>query len=166
MEIRVLQTSDSPAFYELRLLGLQESPDAFGSTHEEASQTPAEEWARRCEPTADKFILGAFDDRLVGIVGLIREQRSKSRHTAFVWGMNVAPEARGRGIGRSLIRRLIEMARAMPGLEQVHLDVIPAAGPARDLYVSEGFETIALQPKALKVGEKYFDSEHMVLWLD
>lgn len=167
MEIRLLQDSDGDAFYRLRLAGLQKSPDAFGSTYEESAQTSAEEWGSRCAPTESKFTLGAFDEAgvLVGVVGFQREQRLKSKHTASVWGMYVSPEARGQGIGRSLIRELLGRARTMEGLEQVHLDVIGAAGPARDLYLSEGFEVIGAMPRALKLDGVYYDSEHMVYWI-
>jgi ribosomal protein S18 acetylase RimI-like enzyme len=55
-------------------------------------------------------------------------------------GIAVARPFRGRGIGRQLLRSLIEYARqhAHPGLS---LSVAPS-NPARDLYESEGFQKV------------------------
>jgi ribosomal protein S18 acetylase RimI-like enzyme len=55
-------------------------------------------------------------------------------------GLAVARGFRGRGIGRQLLRALIERARqlSMPGLS---LSVAPA-NPARRLYESEGFRKV------------------------
>jgi len=36
---------------------------------------------------------------------------------------------------------------------------------ARSLYLSLGFTTYGVEPRGLKVGERYFDDENMVLRL-
>jgi RimJ/RimL family protein N-acetyltransferase len=38
--------------------------------------------------------------------------------------------------------------------------------PARRLYRKLGFEPYGLEPRGLKVGERYLDQEHLVLLLD
>jgi RimJ/RimL family protein N-acetyltransferase len=37
---------------------------------------------------------------------------------------------------------------------------------ARNLYLSLGFKPFGLEPRAMRVGDRYFDEEHMVLSLD
>jgi GNAT superfamily N-acetyltransferase len=50
---------------------------------------------------------------------------------------------RGRGIGRKLLQALLEHARRLPGLREVHLTVAATQRPARQLYLHCGFEFAA-----------------------
>jgi ribosomal protein S18 acetylase RimI-like enzyme len=71
------------------------------------------------------------------------EGRAEERH---VWGMWVAPEARGRGIGRRLINAAIEFA-ADGGAERLTLWVVDDNEAARAVYASAGFrKTDTTQP--------------------
>jgi ribosomal protein S18 acetylase RimI-like enzyme len=107
-------------------------------------------------------IFGAFDNtQLVGIVGFDREQREKMRHKGLIWDMYVAPEYGGRGFGRQLLRAAVAFARTVSGLEHVLLTVVATNANARGLYVSEGFETIGLEPQTIKWAGQYFDEETM-----
>ena len=72
---------------------------------------------------------------------------------------------RGQGIGRALLVALLERIRACPGVEQVSLTVVSGQEAARALYRSLGFEPYGMEPRGLKVGDRYFDNEHMVLKL-
>jgi RimJ/RimL family protein N-acetyltransferase len=40
-----------------------------------------------------------------------------------------------------------------------------ANAPARALYRAAGFEVFGVERRALRVGDRYFDEEHMVLHL-
>jgi len=53
----------------------------------------------------------------------------------------VSPDAQGRGIGRSILRAVIEFARSYD-LTRALLEVRPSNGVAVHLYRSEGFEEI------------------------
>jgi GNAT superfamily N-acetyltransferase len=57
---------------------------------------------------------------------------------AFVDEIYVAPEARGRGLGRALLRAL-EAEASTCGVRQLHLEVERGNAGARELYVAEGF---------------------------
>lgn len=170
MDIRLLTESDAAAFAALRLHGLQESPDAFGSTAEEFRRSTPEQIKERIFPVGDppeRFVLGAFDVAgvLVGMVGLRREDGRKSRHKAFMWGMYVAPEARGQGIGKLLVQDLLRRAAQVPGLEIINLAVVTTQTAARRLYTSCGFQVYGLEPHALKDGDRYADEELMLVSL-
>ena len=60
LQTRLLTPSDLDAYRELRLLGLQESPTAFGSSYERESVQDAEFFAKRITATDDQWSLGAF----------------------------------------------------------------------------------------------------------
>jgi RimJ/RimL family protein N-acetyltransferase len=168
MRIRALEPSDVELFYPFRLRGLRESPEAFGSTFAEESVMSAEVRRSRFHCTDENFVLGAFgeDGQLIGVAGFYRETHLKLRHKGFVWGMYVSPESRGRGVGGALLTAVIERARALPGLEQICLDVVTVNEAARGLYLSQGFQVYALEREAMKQDGEHYDVEHMVLRLE
>ncbi len=97
MHIRALAPSDAAAFQALRLRGLRECPEAFASSYEEEVDTPLVEIEKRLQPKNDSAVFGAFkDSELLALVGLQREGMAKLAHKSFIWGVYVAPEARGR----------------------------------------------------------------------
>lgn len=60
---------------------------------------------------------------------------------AHVLNVCVAPEWQGRGLGRLLLRRLLDLAR-WHRVQQVFLEVRPSNPNAIALYLSEGFNEI------------------------
>jgi GNAT superfamily N-acetyltransferase len=165
MEIRLVTGADAEDFQAIRLRALRESPDAFGSTlAEEQERTTGELAARLSDPEAG-FVLGAAEagGPLVGIAGCRRESGRKRRHTAIVWGMFVAPEARGRGVGGELLDAVIARSRDWDGIEQLTLTVVPDVPAARALYLSRGFVPFGLEPRAMRDGARHFDLEYLRL---
>ncbi len=167
MFIRVLHESDAQPYQELRLSALQTNPEAFGSTYEREIQFTLEFVAERLRPSADKFALGAFDKAgaMIGMVSLVRESGMKTAHKANVFGMYVAQEQRGLGVGKALMRELIKMARGIEGLEQVNLCVVSNNDQAKKLYQSVGFERYGVERNALKFNDQYYHEDLMALRL-
>ena len=165
MNIRVLDESDARLYQQLRLSALRINPDAFGSTYEREVKFSLETVIERMKPTNDSFILGAFDDTgsLVGIVTFMRESGIKTAHKGNVFGMYIAPEMRGNGLGKSLMLELIKKSRACEGLEQINLTVVSENEFAKKLYNSVGFEVYGVERNALKYNGYYFDEDLMVL---
>ncbi len=159
--------ADAAAYRALRLRALAEFPDAFTSSVEEEAPR-AEEWSRkRLEPRQDHVLLAAFvNGVLAGTAGLERRPRIKERHKALLYGMYVAPEHAGRRIGRRLVDAILAEARRWPGLEQITLTVTRSNARAQRLYLDAGFITFGIEHRAMKVGDTYFDKEHMVLFLN
>ena len=153
-EIRPLGTDDAAEFHALRLRGLSESPEAFGMSFAEDVATPLEAVAERLTPSrapTGRVVVGAFiDGVLVGVVGCGQDARLKSRHRAVIWGMYVAPEARGRGVGRRLIDRVISEARTWPDVERLFLTVTERSHAARALYGAVGFQPFGREEDGLR----------------
>jgi ribosomal protein S18 acetylase RimI-like enzyme len=165
IEVRLLNDRDAAAYWHLRLEALEREPQSFGEAAEEHRQTTVEAAAERLATNPDdNFVLGAFHQgQLVGMAGFFRYQIAKARHKGRIWGVYVRASCRGQGIGRALLGALMERIKTCPGVEQVSLTVVSGQEPARALYRSLGFEPYGLEPRGLKVGEQYFDNEHMVL---
>lgn len=165
MTTRPLGAADAPAFRALRIRALRDHPEAFGRTPEEvdAVEALAARFAQDAGSEAE-VMLGAFDGpALVGVAGCHREPHIKHRHVAYIWGVYVAPERRGMGLGRRLVTAAIGHARGWRGLEYLWLDVTTTNEAARALYASLGFVTVAVKPRSLKVGDRYYDEALMVL---
>ena len=166
ISIRRLTPADAPAYRALRLRGLAEHPDAFTSSHDEEAAKPLSQSAHRLSPDSGDVLYGAFvDGALVGVVGWSRDARAKNRHRIKVVGMFVAPEHTRRGVGAALLAHLVDAARREPGVEQLVLTVTDSNAAARSLYERAGFHSFGVEPRAIRVGDTYYDKNHMVRFL-
>ena len=165
MEIRQLTPSEAPVYRALRLRALREHAEAFSSSHQDDEMLPLAATEKRLLPGEASRFWGAFDDgKLCGMVGLEREQRSKTRHKAKVVGMYVAPEQAGRGVGRALLDRLVAEAR-LSGVEVLVLTVTDGNRAATKLYEHAGFHSFGVEPDAIRVDGRSFAKRHMVIEL-
>ena len=166
MQIRRLTPADASQFQQLRLRGLHDAPIAFGASVTEQLALSADEIAARITPHADRGVFGAFvGEALVGTLGLGREGAAKLAHKGYIWGVYVAPEARGTGVARALMQAAIDFACAVPGLLQLNLVVYVGNAGAIKLYESLGFEVFGREPGAIMVDGVLYDDLHMRLEL-
>lgn len=162
--IRMLTAADAAGYHQLRIRSLREHPEAFGMAAEEEEATSLEEAAAKYLQVPESPTFGAFrDGRLVGIANLWRNPRIKSRHRAMLTGMYVAPEVRGSGLGQALVDAVLKFARSSDGLEDVVLAVTVGNEAARHLYLKAGFTSHSIEPRYIKVDNRYFDVEWMIL---
>ena len=163
LNLRVLEAADAAPFLKVRLVGLQESPSAFGSSYDEESDRTIEQVQNHLTGSDERVFYGVWQEgKLVGIVGVGREQGAKERHVAFVRSMYVAPCARGQGLGRQILGAALEQAFSWQGVEHVSLAVTASNEAALCLYKSVGFVQVGRMPRALRVGTEYFDELNMV----
>jgi ribosomal protein S18 acetylase RimI-like enzyme len=162
MEVRRLVAADAVAYRTLRLRALREHPEAFTSSYEEdAAQPPAMAAQRIASP--DFTAWGAFEgEALHGMLALDRERRAKNRHKATAVGMYVAPDVAGQGVGRALLEALIAHARAA-GIQSLVLTVTEGNASALALYEQAGFQSIGIEPDAIRVGGRSYAKNHMYL---
>ncbi len=167
--IRTLGAADAPAYHALWLRALREHPEAFSQSYEAQLATPIADVAERLRAASEAphdFVLGVFvNGAMSGMMGFRRERSAKRRHKAEIWGVYVAAEAQGRGLGRRMMRDAIDRASRMAGLEQINLAVVSGNAAARRLYLSLGFEPYGLERRAVFVNGRYLDDEFMTLFL-
>lgn len=139
-------------------------PETFTATVAERESLPLAFWQTRtsADDEAAERVYGAFEsDELVGVAGLRFQQRPRTRHKAWLFGMYVLPEYRGRGLGRGLVEAVLDGARSRDGVELIQLTVSESNNAARRLYESCGFEAFGTEPMAIRVGDRYVAKVHM-----
>ena len=160
--VRRLTAEDAEDFLALRLEGLSRHPEAFGADSAGDIALGMEEWRRRL---TDNPVFGGFrHDRLAAAAGMYRESREKMRHKGVLWGVYVTETARGVGLGRAVVEAAVAEARQQ--VAQLMTSVSTGNQAALDLYLSLGFQPWGVQPRALKVGERYIDEIELLLVLD
>ena len=135
MDVRRIEVGEGERLRAIRLAALRDAPGAFGATEAGDAARPPRDW-----------------DMLGGGPGAVfvarRPRRSDWEGMAGVhlpedggaklWGMWVAPSARGRGLGSALARAVIGWTRDR-ALERLTLSVSDAATGAERLYRTLGF---------------------------
>ena len=126
--------ADSPVAPDV--VALLERHLAFARSHSPAEAVFALPSEHLVGP--DVLFFSVRDDGVLLGVGALRLLGSGH---AELKSMHTAVEARGRGVGRAVVRHLLLVAREN-GCERVSLETgsMAAFAPARALYASEGFE--------------------------
>ena len=158
--VRRLEPHEGALFRQIRLEALTRSPEGFASTaDEEGAKSPAYFSGRLVEGGA---VFAAFDGTTcVGMAGFGQEAGWQKAHKATLWGMYVAPEARGTGAAEALIGAVMDHGRAN-GVELLQLTVKSVNQRAWRVYERLGFERWGLEPRSLRSPDgEYFDDVHM-----
>ena len=159
--VRKLVANDAKAYQTLRLEGLANHPCEFGTAYEEEVDLSIDVIEERLR---QGHIYGAFlGDELSAIAGFRRYDRIKKRHKAELFGVYVKMGARDRKLGEVVVRHVI--AVACGEVEQLLATVASLNLPAKALYAKLGFEVYGREPRGQKVGDHYYDQEHLVLML-
>ena len=167
VDIRLLDSQDAAEFVRLRLEALTREPNAFARTPEDPLPWSADSVAEQMRAVPEgNFLVGAFAGRqMMGQAGFFRLEGRRERHKGRIWGVYVTPAARGRGLGKAMMIRILDRARGYQELEQVSLSVAVTQETARKLYDALGFQVYGYERRSLKVGDTYVDEEDRVLWL-
>lgn len=174
MHLRAITIDDVLAYVALRREMLRADPWAFAASEEADVACDAVKLRERmAEP--GQMMVGAFDADcaqaaqpgapLLGAAALVRHRHAKMAHRAEIFGVYVTPSARSQGLGRLLIRAVIEHATSWHGVDSVALSVSERALPAQRLYERCGFVAWGREPGALKHDGVAYDEIHMVRML-
>jgi len=164
LEVRKLRREDAQALWNLRHEALEREPLSFSESLSEFRLKSVGDYCEQVCAREDNYVIGAFSGvNLVAMAGFYREQREKRSHKGHIWGVYVSEVHRGQGVARMVLTKLIEMARALPGLGCIHLTVTAPQQHARHLYMTLGFRSFGLEPNALLVHGRYVDEEYMIL---
>jgi RimJ/RimL family protein N-acetyltransferase len=156
--LRQLTPGDAALYRSIRLEGLKQSPEAFGSTFDAEFTKPLAWFFDRL---SSSVVFGAIGDakildaKILGVAGFAVRNGEKEAHKGLLWGMYVRPDARGAGVARRLVEAVIAYARAR--VELIQLSVVVGNEPARRLYARLGFVEYGIEKNSLKYGGRYYD---------
>jgi RimJ/RimL family protein N-acetyltransferase len=160
--LRQLTADDAAIFCDIRLEGLRLNPLEFRHSWAE-EQGRDLVWFRA--RLVDATVFGAFrDGELVGVAGFAAQAGEQVAHKGLLWGMYVRGSARGIGVGRTLVQRVLDHAQGKVDL--VQLTVVEDNRAAQRLYAALGFTQYAVEPDALKRDGRLFNEVLMMRKLD
>ncbi|MEM9624287.1 MAG: GNAT family N-acetyltransferase [Pseudomonadota bacterium] len=134
MQIQRIAPDGWERYRRIRLRALQDAPDAFGTTLQEAASRHEAAWREQLDALAT--FIAVLDRQDAGTARGAPDTSSPSN--AFLIGMWVAPPYRGLGVGVQLIEAVCAWARA-EGFSRLTLDVADDNKAAIDLYARMGF---------------------------
>ncbi len=158
METVRLTADDAARFVAMRRAALVNDAASFRTSAEDDALIPLTAWQQRLAKEHVYAVQRGGDWLAIG--GLSRDSRAKLDHKGLIWGMYVAPEARGTGAADRLMEALNAAGRAL-GLRQLQLTMMAENVPARRLYERHGFAVYATEPASVRVGESYADEALM-----
>jgi RimJ/RimL family protein N-acetyltransferase len=139
--VRPLLAQDWQIKRDLRLEALREAPHAFLSTLDREIDRDDVGWR---EWGTSGALFGAWlDGQPVGIAGAYLPA---DPHTVELFGMWVAPAARGRGVAGLLADAVLDWARERD-MQRVCLEVAPGNDSAARAYERAGFQPSARAPR-------------------
>ncbi|MGW2643012.1 N-acetyltransferase family protein [Streptomyces sp. NPDC001348] len=111
--------------------------------------------------TVEDTLVAELDGRVAGYLRLgFPTPLDSNAHVRQIQGLAVADDARGRGVGRELVRAAVAEARRR-GARRITLRVLGHNTPARKLYESEGFVVEGVLPEEFLLGGEYVDDVFM-----
>jgi GNAT superfamily N-acetyltransferase len=133
--VRLLQATTPHEWNEARLLVREYAAAldvdlSFQNFAAELEHLPTE-----YAPPTGAFILAEDDGRYLACIAV----RQFAAEVGEIKRLYVAPAARGRGLGRVLVERIIAEARKL-GYRSLLLDTLPFMKEAQSLYLSMGFK--------------------------
>jgi ribosomal protein S18 acetylase RimI-like enzyme len=160
LSVQRLNRTHAEPFFALRLRCMHEAAAQFRSAPEDVAREGIDLWQARLDSPDDR-IVGIFDGgMLIGIGGIARDWRVKLRHKALLFGMFVAPQAAGRGVGSAIVAGLIREAHGF--VSSLHLTVMADNDRARRLYERHGFTIYGREPQSVMQPEG--PGDELLMW--
>ena len=132
-QCRQLNASDAPSYRAVFLAALRAHPAAFAASAEDESALTVEDFARRLSGSGSAIFGMLAGDDLAAIATFVPQPLRKRKHVGMIWGMYVRPEYEGAGMGKQLMRHVLEFAESR--VDQVGLyvkyDERPGKQPVR-----------------------------------
>jgi len=136
-------------------------PGELELTHEEEIK-----WieGHKSKPT-NILLVADLNGKLMGHLDFYGGGQERIRHTGH-FGMGVCKKFRGLGVGRALLKMLVDWAREVPLIEKINLSVLSSNKKAISLYRSFDFIECGRKTRQVKMNnDLYLDDIAMELLL-
>lgn len=162
--IRKLVSSDYEVFYAMRLNMLESSTENYTAglgDWKNASKEQILSYLKESEGASGNFVLGAFKDEMVGMVGFRRETRAAVHHKGSIWGLFENPKFKDDKIEEALLKEVIKTVKSYEDFEYIRTVQNTASQDKIKMFLSLGFKQYGLEDRSMRVGEKYFDQAYL-----
>ena len=111
------------------------------------------------------YIYAEHEGKIVGVTNVERDKVGKKRkHHVATFGISVAKEYRGQGVGKKLMEVVIaEAKKNIKGLKMIKLTAFGVNAQALELYQKLGFREFGSLPQGLLYRGEYIDEKYMHL---
>lgn len=158
--IRAADPGDAAHLRELRLEALNTQPEAFAADYYRTMAESVQDWSERIDGFARNkngvICVGASENSLTGMAGIVKGNRPKTQHGGSIWGVYVKKEWRGLGVAKALLNECIAWAKAQ-GLVIVKLGVVTTNTPAIGCYSRCGFKVYGIEPQVIYYEGVFYD---------
>ena len=150
----------------LRAVGSESDYLTFGSEGPPMAEAEEREFLTRLAHIDNAFAaLAEWQGRIVGLITFKGGNRQRTRHTGE-FGISVARECQGVGLGRVLLTLLVEWARSGGVVRKIDLLVRVDNARAIALYESFGFVVEGRKRRDMLIDGEFHDAILMGLLID
>lgn len=157
-----LTPDDWELYRELRLEGLKNDPQAFGSNYEKELEAPEAKWRLRLAPYSEEsqalnvFVKDNKTEKLAGIMGFY----TPDTEVAQIVSVYISPKYRGKKLSSKLMCYLIDFIKSQGKYKNIKLSVNKEQLAAVNLYKSFGFEVVG--EENLELGDHQIHTEALM----
>ncbi|HLR51973.1 MAG TPA: GNAT family N-acetyltransferase [Candidatus Avamphibacillus sp.] len=159
IKVRLANQEDAKSMLEIQRAVLAEGQFLM-TTLDEFNQTVSGQklWTQsKLDNERETILVAEVNNCIVGWLVFQSPKRKRLAHTGS-FGMMVAKEYRGRGIGKLLLKELLNWAEQNPFIEKVKLGVFSTNTPAIFLYKQMGFVEEGRKINEIKLNDyEYID---------
>jgi ribosomal protein S18 acetylase RimI-like enzyme len=155
-----LGVADAELVRDLRLELLQAHPENFSADPDFEGSLTLDQWRERLSaPTRYWFVCRVRGDVAGLIVFSNTSHSKKTAHLGDIGSMYVRAQYRGGGVADALMEAAIDVA--LDKVEQIVLAVNAENARAIKFYERHGFREHGRTPRAIKIGDRYYDEVEM-----
>ncbi|EEP96984.1 Uncharacterized acetyltransferase yhhY [Yersinia aldovae ATCC 35236] len=156
VQIRHVESTDYPALQQLF-----SHPQVYRDTLQ-LPLPPEDMWAKKIKdiPVGMHNLVACIDGEIVGQLTVEANQRASRRHVA-TFGIAVAANFCGKGIGSRLMAAMIDLCDNWLNIQRIELTVFVDNAAAIALYHKFGFEIEGTSPRFAFRDGQHVDAHHM-----
>lgn len=148
---------------QFRLTALETDGSTFDTSLAETLSDTEAQWRSKISG-ASKVVLVAYDGAMpIGMIRAYWNISERRGHVAYIRGLYVIKEYRGRGFGKKLMDAVIGEIRKVGEIKKIQLEVITGLKEAVGLYESLGFKIAGVLYRELFIDGVYYDKYIMEL---
>lgn len=168
-EFREGQKQDKQKIYDAMILALQTDPLAFSSEWFELASTPKKALdsfiLNYVDSTNNRMFLCTSKQKIVGFVGIIFNNRLRSKHIGEVYWLYVLEEYRNKKIAKKLMNMLLDHVAKYPDMKKLKLSVNAKQDIAIQFYKKLGFVEVGRLKDELVINSEFIDVILMEMYL-